>query len=128
MEQINGQGSGLVAHSGLKFYVRPAGPEDEPALAEFFKYVTPEDLRFRFLSSVRLGHEHLAAMTNVDHRQIESFLAFDAEQARVIATAMLACDAALEVGEVAISVSGEFKNRGIGWELLGYPEVLSMWT
>ncbi|RYE52177.1 MAG: GNAT family N-acetyltransferase [Hyphomicrobiales bacterium] len=30
----------------------------------------------------------------------------------------MACDADLDVGEVAISVSADHKQRGIGWELL----------
>ena len=110
----------LVTQSGLKIGVRPAHPDDEAALARFFEGVTSEDRRFRFLSSVKLGHEGLAAMTDVDHRQTESFLVFEAASGNLVATAMLACDPALTVGEVAISVSSDFKNRGIGWEMLGY--------
>ncbi|WP_108397261.1 GNAT family N-acetyltransferase [Devosia submarina] len=106
-----------TTHSGFSFYVRPARPEDESELATFFEHVTPEDRRFRFLSSVKLGHDQLAAMTNVDHHQTESFVALG-EGGKIVATGMLACDADLAVGEVAISVSGEFKNRGIGWEML----------
>lgn len=110
----------LTCHTGFVFHVRPARPQDEAALAAFFQHVTPEDLRFRFLSSVKVGHEQLVAMTRVDHRQTESFLAFEHEGGPIIATAMLACDANLDVGEVAISISADYKNRGIGWELLGH--------
>ncbi len=31
---------------------------------------------------------------------------------------MLACDAAIETGEVAISIRSNYKGRGISWELL----------
>lgn len=111
----------LTAHTGFTFHVRPARPDDEAALGVFFEHVTPEDLRFRFLSSVKaVGHDRLVAMTKVDHRQTESFLAFEHEGGPVIATAMLACDAGLDIGEVAISISADYKNRGMGWELLGH--------
>lgn len=111
----------LTTHSGFKFYVRPARPEDEAALAEFFGQVTPEDLRFRFLSSVKtVGHDRLAAMTKVDHQQTETFLAFEQDGKPIIGTAMLACDAGLDVGEVAISIRADHKSRGLGWELLGH--------
>lgn len=109
----------LTTRTGLLLHVRPARPEDEAALAEFFRHVTPEDLRFRFLAGVReVSHERLMAMISVDHRQTENFLAFTEDGKALIATAMLACDTALETGEVAISVRAEYKHKGVGWELL----------
>jgi ribosomal protein S18 acetylase RimI-like enzyme len=111
----------LTTHTGFAFHVRPARPEDEAALGAFFEHVTPEDLRFRFLSSIKaVGHEQLVAMTKVDHQRTESFLAFAQEGGPIIAAAMLACDAGLDLGEVAISISADYKNRGVGWELLGH--------
>lgn len=111
----------LVTHSGFKFHVRPAGPADIAALGAFFARVTPEDLRFRFLTSMKaVDQERLKSMTSVDHRQTESFLAIDPDGGAVIATGMLACDPALDVGDVAISVSADRKNLGISWELLNH--------
>jgi len=57
-------------------------------------------------------------MTQVDHLLTENFLAFAEDRKTIVATAMLACDDALEKGEVAISVRGEDKHKGVGWELL----------
>jgi len=109
----------ITTRTGLKFHVRPVRPEDEAGLAEFFKHVTPEDLHFRFLSGLReVSHDRLVAMTSVDHRQTENFLAFAEDGKTIIASAMLACDDSLEKGEVAISVRAEYKHRGVGWELL----------
>jgi GNAT superfamily N-acetyltransferase len=109
----------LTTHTGLVLHVRPARPEDEAALADFFTHVTPEDLRFRFLGGIHeVGHDRLVAMTCVDHRQTENFLALAKDRKTIIATAMLACDKTLEKGEVAISVRAEFKHKGVGWELL----------
>lgn len=109
----------LTTRTGLVLNVRPAQPDDEAALAEFFAHVTPEDLRFRFLGGVReVSHDRLVAMTRIDHRQTENFLAFAEDGKKIIATAMLACDDAMEKGEVAISVRAEDKGKGVGWELL----------
>lgn len=109
----------LNTRTGFRFQVRSAQLDDEAGLAEFFRYVTPEDLRFRFLTTVReVGHDRLAAMTKIDHRQTENFLAFTDDGETMIASGMLACDTALERGEVAISIRSEYKHKGVGWELL----------
>jgi N-acetylglutamate synthase-like GNAT family acetyltransferase len=96
-------------------------PSDEAALAEFFTHVTPDDLRFRFLTGLKkVGHDRLAAMTAIDHHQTENFLAFVDGEAEIIATAMLACDADIKVGEVAIAIRSDYKARGISWDLLAH--------
>jgi len=111
--------SDLTTRTGFQFHVRPVEPQDEPALAEMFTHVTRDDLRFRFLTGVNIvGHKRLAALIDVDHRQKESFLAFAEDGTTVIATAMLACDPAMETGEVAISIRSDYKSRGVSWELL----------
>jgi GNAT superfamily N-acetyltransferase len=109
----------IVTRSGCLFFVRPVLPTDEPALAEFFAHVAPEDLRFRFLTGLKtVGAERLAALTHVDHRQTENFIAFVDHESEIIASAMLACDADLKRGEVAISVRSDFRHDGVGWEML----------
>lgn len=111
----------LTSRTGFRFSVRPARPSDEAALGEFFTHVTPEDLRFRFLTSLqKVGHDRLAAMTAIDHRQTENFLAFVDGEAEIIATAMLACDAEMKTGEIAIAIRSDYKARGISWDLLGH--------
>lgn len=109
----------LITRSGDVFRVRPADAGDEVALAEFFTHVTPEDLRFRFLSAIRtVGQDQIERLTHVDHRGTENFLVFDRLHDTMIATGMLAADAALQTAEVAIAIHQDFKHRGIGWSLL----------
>lgn len=111
----------LTTRTGFRFSVRPAAPSDEKALGAFFSHVTPDDLRFRFLSGIKtVGHDRLVAMTDIDHHQTENFLAFVDDEAEIIATAMLACDAEMKTGEVAIVIRPEYKGKGVSWDLLHY--------
>jgi ribosomal protein S18 acetylase RimI-like enzyme len=113
------QNETLETRTGLRLYVRPVEPADEEALAEFFAHVTPEDLRFRFLGGMRqVSHERLIDMIRVDHVTKETFVATVEEGTSVVAVAMLACDASLKRGEIAISVRSGFKHLGVGWEML----------
>jgi GNAT superfamily N-acetyltransferase len=117
------QSSGeLVTRTGFHFRVRRVREDDEPALAEFFRRVTPDDLRFRFLTSVdEVSHSRLLDMIRVDQERTESFLVTaDGEAGPVIAVAMLAADPENETAEVAISIRGDHKGRGIGWTLLDH--------
>lgn len=110
--------SHLITRAGLHLHVRPVTEKDEALISEFFAHVTPAELRFRFLSSVRVpGHACLVAMTRIDHDRTENFLAFD-DSGNMVASGMLAADPELERAEVAISVRAESKNQGISWTLL----------
>jgi GNAT superfamily N-acetyltransferase len=114
--------SELSTRSGFGLRVRPVVAEDEAALGAFFGQVSPDDLRFRFLTAVKeVSHERLLAMINVDRSRTDSFLATGTGVGDpVIAAAMLARDATGDQAEVAISVRADHKGRGIGWTLLEY--------
>ncbi|WBO20671.1 GNAT family N-acetyltransferase [Sphingomonas abietis] len=110
-----------TTRSGFTFHVRTATDIDDPLLADFFAHVSEDDLRFRFLSAMpHVSEAQLRAMTHVDHRHTESFVAFTQDGSLLVATAMLACDPALAHAEVAIAIRADHKARGIGWELLHY--------
>lgn len=109
----------LQTRTGYRLTVRAASADDEASLAEFFDQVGPEDLRFRFLSTVRnVTHDRLVAMIDPDEHT-DSVLAENAE-GELVAAAMLAGDQAGARGEVAVSIRSDHKGRGIGWTLLDY--------
>ena len=108
----------LRTRSGLSLDVRPVQPGDAPALAALFASLSPEDLRFRFLSAVRtLSPAQLDAMLAVDHQHSEHLLAFDAD-GTLVASAMVAAGDRDDTAEIAIAVAGDRRNLGIGWALL----------
>jgi N-acetylglutamate synthase-like GNAT family acetyltransferase len=109
-----------TTHTGFKFRIRQARPEDEGTIKEFFGHVSQTDLRFRFLSAVRtVSPAQVSMLANPSHQFGESFLAFTTDGSMMIATGMLAW-ADFERGEVAIAIREDQKHRGVGWELLDH--------
>lgn len=109
----------LTTCNGFEFAVRPASPADQSMLEGLFSHLTPEDLRYRFLSPLKgVGPDVLAMMTHVDHERTEDFLAFDVKNERLIASAMLAVAPGNETAEVALAVDSNYKHKGVSWTLL----------
>lgn len=110
----------IMIRSGQMIHIRPVAPADEAALGAFFDHVTPEDLRFRFLSSVRhVGHDNLTMMTDVDYRRTISFLALE-PGGTIVAAVLLATDADRSRAEIAMSTRSDWKRRGVSYALLGH--------
>lgn len=107
----------FVTRANVTMTVRAVLPTDGPLLADLFENISPDDLRFRFLSGLRhVDKARIAQMIDVDPRYGITFLAF--ENRHPIATAMLAAEPNHPKAEVAISVRSDMKGRGIGWTLL----------
>jgi len=111
----------LKARGGLELNVRPAAAADERELISLFEHASPEDLRFRFLSSVgKVGHSFAYPMVDVDHERTENLLAFDARDGSLVASVMIAADEHMKDAEVAVMVRSDLKGRGIGWAMLAH--------
>lgn len=111
----------LSTRSGVILDVRPARETDEAALAAFFDSVSDEDRRFRFLAAAEhVSHAQLVPLISADHYQSESYLAFDADNGALVGSALLACDKAMDTGEIAVSVRRDYKGKGVGWALLDF--------
>lgn len=109
----------FATRDGMVLDVRPASAADEALLEAFFDEVSAEDRRFRFLAaSTHIGHGQLVPLTDVDHWRTESFLAFETATGTLVSSAMLACDAQMDTGEIAVSVRNDFRGRGVGWTML----------
>lgn len=111
----------LNTRSGTVLDVRAASEADEAALRTFFDKVSDEDRRFRFLAAAEhVSHEQLEPLIHADHFQSESFLAFDRANGELVGSALLACDKAMDTGEIAVSIRADYKGKGVGWALLDF--------
>lgn len=109
----------LESRSGVRFQVRPARPGDEGQLASFFRALTPQDLRHRFLTGLAtVDPGRLKAMARNDDPHTISFLAFEGD--RLIATAMLAAERDYRTAEFALSTLPDRKGKGVSWTLLAH--------
>ncbi|SFF93874.1 acetyltransferase [Novosphingobium sp. CF614] len=111
----------LTTRSGIELEVRPATEADEAELAAFFDRVTDEDRRFRFLAAAdHVSHEQLEPLVHTDHFRTESWLGINKAGGQIVASGLLACDGPLDTGEIAISVCGNHRGKGIGWAMLDF--------
>lgn len=104
--------------SGRHVLLRPIRPEDEPAHFEFFKHLSPEDLRFRFFGVVReLSHTEMAKLTQIDYEREMAFIATapDAdgrpETLGVVRASTRPDNAA---AEFAVIIRSDLKGQGLG--------------
>jgi GNAT superfamily N-acetyltransferase len=109
----------LITNTGYHLHVRPARPDDETAVAAFFRRLTPDDLRHRFLSALReVGYARLKEMVRNDDPHSINFLAFERFTGQLVATAMLVADGDYDTAEFALATRSDRKAHGISWSLL----------
>jgi GNAT superfamily N-acetyltransferase len=110
--------SQVTTRGGIGLNIRPASTDDKDRVLSFLQAASPRDLRFRFLSAVKASESLARILTDVDHRDTEDLIAFDAHDDSIVATAMIAKGEAPDLAEVAILVRSDLKKLGIGWEML----------
>lgn len=111
----------VTTQSGLEVLVRPSRPSDRQGLAFLLTHMSPEDMRFRFLTAAhRVSNNVLEMMTKVDHERVENLLAVDRDTHIPIASLLLAADDNGEDVEIAMAVQAHFKGKGLSWALLEY--------
>ena len=109
----------FVLKEGWRVDVRPVRPEDEPLYVEFFKHVTPEDLRLRFFAKVKdFSHAFISRLIQIDYSRAIAFAALDQETGELMGVVRLHADANHQSGEYAILLRSDLKGRGLGWALM----------
>lgn len=99
---------------GMKVMVRYGGVDDAAALSDFHRRQRPEDLQFRFLSSMStVSPQRIAEMLDGDHEHKAIVLAFEEHGAAVLGYALVAGDNRFDTAEIALSVDPAFRRRGI---------------
>lgn len=108
----------VILKNGRSVLIRPIRPEDEPAHYEFFKRLSPEDLRYRFFGVVReLSHMEMTRLTQIDYEREMAFIATapDAEGTfETLGVVRAATKPDNSVAEFAIIVRSDQKGVGLG--------------
>jgi acetyltransferase len=109
----------LEVKDGLRVFVRPIRPEDEPLIHEMLKHVTVHDLRLRFFAPMKeFTHEFIARLTQLDYARAMAFVAFDEATNQMVGVVRIHSDSIYERGEYAILLRSDLKGRGLGWALM----------
>jgi acetyltransferase len=109
----------LVVKDGYRVLARPIRPDDEPAIHEFLKHVTPEDLRLRFFAAMKeFSHSFIARLTQIDYARAMAFIAFDEATGEVAGVVRIHSDSIYESGEYAILLRSDLKGKGLGWAMM----------
>jgi acetyltransferase len=94
-------------------------PEDEPAIAEFLKHISREDLRLRFFHAMKeFSHAFVARLTQLDYARAMAFVATDAATGEIVGAVRLHSDSRYETAEYAILLRSDLKGKGLGWALM----------
>lgn len=125
----------LITRSGTPVSIRVVKKSDRPLLVDFFRHVSRDDLRFRFLTSLReVDADRLDSLCTVDPPRVITFLAFSGGLLAAVAT--VAGTADRSTAEIALATRAEWKRHGLSWMLFehviryarreGFRELLSV--
>ena len=98
--------------------IRPIRPEDAQAHAAFFSRLSPQDIRYRFFSAMRvLSVEQTVRMTQIDYDREMAFIAVN-DAGETVGVSRLAREPGGESGEFAVIVQADMKGRGLASHLM----------
>ena len=111
--------SGTYMAKGEKLTIRPIRPEDAAAHGEFFRRLSPEDVRYRFFSAMReLSPEQMARLTQIDYEREMAFVVVNDTTGETLGVSRLVRDLSGTEGEFAVVVRPDMKGRGLARHLM----------
>ena len=116
--------SQFTMKNGSAVTLRPIRPEDEPLMSKFHETLSDRSVYMRYFSSMslrsRVAHERLARICFVDYDRQIALVAEEKDAAgeRILGVGRLIKLRGKNEAEVAILVSDQSQNQGLGRELL----------
>ena len=118
--------SQFTMKDGAEVTLRPIRPEDEPLMAKFHETLSERSVYMRYFSSLslssRVAHERLVRICFVDYDRVMALVVDDKDkvtgQHRILGVGRLIKLRAENEAEIAILVSDQCQNQGLGIELL----------
>lgn len=109
----------LTLPDGSRVLVRPIEPGDQASLTDGFQRLGTESRHRRFLSPLnRLDGAALRYLTEIDHRDHEALIAFDAGSGESVGVARFVRGEDRSRAEAAVVVVDDWQGRGLGTVLL----------
>jgi acetyltransferase len=112
----------VADQAGRRYRLRPIRPEDEPAMREAFKKLSPEAVRMRFFQPLKaLDHAMAARLTQIDYdREMAFVLAAPVEGGpeELFGVGRLSADPDNARAEFAVVVRSDATGRGLGTLLM----------
>jgi GNAT superfamily N-acetyltransferase len=109
----------VTLRDGSRLVIRPIRPEDKGAIADGFERMSPESRYRRFFAPLqRLSAHDLAYLTEVDHRDHEALIGFDATTGEPVGVARFIRSDQPTEAEVAVTVVDDWQGRGAATALL----------
>jgi acetyltransferase len=109
--------SDAAARDGTPIQLRPIRPDDEPLLHDLAAHMTREDLRLRFLSSIRtLPHAMAERLVHLDYDREMALAAL--HDGTILGIARYSAEPGADAAEFAIAVRSDWSGHGIGYLLL----------
>ncbi len=111
-----------ILRDGTRVVLRPIKPEDETLFEEWFKSLSAETMRFRFLQIIKhISHETLTRYCNIDYgREIAIVAEVHKDTKKIIGVARLVSEPGGKSGEFAVVVADQWQGLGLGTEMTGY--------
>ncbi len=104
----------LTLRDGSIVFIQPIRPEDKRGLERGFKRLSDRSRYSRFLAPMeRLSPSMLAYLTEVDHRDHEALIAFDAESKDAVGVARYVRTGGSSA-EAAVTVLDDWQGLGLG--------------
>ncbi|MFP4531153.1 MAG: GNAT family N-acetyltransferase [Desulfobacterales bacterium] len=103
---------------GKKLLIRPIRPEDEPAFQTLFSALSLDEIRFRFLHSMKtMSHKMAARLTQIDYDREMALVLCDpvvSEEFSLYGIVRYAADPDKERAEFAILIRHDMTGMGLG--------------
>ncbi|MBA4131851.1 MAG: GNAT family N-acetyltransferase [Hyphomicrobium sp.] len=99
--------------------IRPIRPDDELRYDDFFKQVTPHDMRMRFFMAAKsLNHATIARLTQIDYGREMAFVAIEKATGTLLGVARMMAGSDYQKAEFAVLVASHLKGKGLGKRLM----------
>ncbi len=116
--------SSWVMKNGTEISLRPIRPEDEPLMVKFHETLSDRSVYLRYFYSLslssRVAHDRLVRICFVDYDREMAIVADSRDasgQHRILGVGRLVKSHSKNNGEVAVLISDEYQNQGLGAEL-----------